>query len=948
MISSDYQAKYIAHELERVYANDDVAKLSGLMFDAQITPAPHQVDAALFALNSPNTRGVIMADEVGLGKTIEAGIVIMQYWAERKRKILIVSPSSLRQQWAQELQEKFNLYGNIIDSKSIKDHAITKDGIYICSYEFANRNVEKLTTGWDLLVLDEAHKLRNFYSNKKGVASAISDIAKGTAKSLLLTATPLQNRLEELYGLVEVVDPNYFHTLDVFKQRYIKTDHPYALDDLRARMSKIAKRTLRSEAQKYIKYTDRIARTVMFHPSGDEKRLYDLVDDYLHREKLYAFASSQRHLAALIMRKRLGSSSFAVASTLRKIIARMEDEYANGKVRDNRGGLVEFDDLTDEEIEYYENSGEFDDISLESAKERAEFRAEIDELISYAELAESISSNVKAEHLVEAINIGFSTLESKAARKAIIFTESTLTQSYIAKVLERQGFKDKYALFNGNNNSPEATKIYNEWKAKNKDTDLITGIESADRRKALIDKFKEDDIQIMVATEAAAEGINLQFCSMLINYDLPWNPQRVEQRIGRIHRMGQKYDVVVVNFSNEGNTAEKRILDLLTDKFNLFKNTFGASNDVLGAIENGIDFERTISDILNTCRTDDEITQRFERLQEQFKDEIATEHQAARARIFDGLDPHVQDRFRRYSEQATEAFNSFERMFMGLTRYELRNVAEFEDDHVFKLESAPVPGVDTGLYFYKTDRVPHARQYKYAGDLGEFVRTRAKHADTPPAELTFSISESERVASDVKTLAGARGAIVVKQVTFPLKAGATDMSESYIIAAGETTDGKKLDTEVCRNILELAVTNIQPRAVEPTSSLAAYLQQEIDGRHAEVKGRNTETYLDKKDLLERQYKDRIVEYEMKVDKLESKIREKQKQERQAGDAAERLRIASEVQALRKKVRALNREKYDLEDSMDDEITEKIELARQATEATVEIQGLFDIQFVLAP
>lgn len=947
MITSDYQAKYIAHELERVYANDDVAKLSGLMFDAQITPTPHQIDAALFALDSPNTRGVIMADEVGLGKTIEAGIVIMQYWAERKRKILIVSPSSLRQQWKQELEEKFNLFANIIDAKSINGKTVTKDGIYICSYEFANRNVQKLTTGWDLLILDEAHKLRNFYSNKRGVASAIADIARGTSKSLMLTATPLQNRLEELYGLVEVVDPKYFHSLDVFKQRYIKSSHPYALEDLRARMSKIAKRTLRSEAKKYIKYTNRIARTVTFEPSGDEKRLYDLVDDYLHREKLCAFASSQRHLAALIIRKRLGSSSFAVASTLRKIIARMEDEYANGKVRDNRGGLVEFDDLTDEEIEYYENSGEIDDISLDSAKARAEFRAEIDELISYAELAESITRNVKADHLVEAINIGFNTLESRAARKTIIFTESTLTQTYIADTLEAHGYAGKYVLFNGNNRSPEQTKIYNEWKVANKDTDLITGIESADRRKALIDKFKEDDIEIMVATEAASEGINLQFCSMLINYDLPWNPQRVEQRIGRVHRMGQNFDVVVVNFSNEGNTAEKRILDLLADKFNLFKDTFGASNDVLGAIENGIDFERTISDILNTCRTDEEISQRFEQLQEQFKDEITTEQHAARARVFNGLDPHVQDRFQRYSEKAQDAFNSFERMFMGLTRYELRNNAEFEDEHVFTLGTAPTRGVETGIYFYKTVRVPHARQYKYAGELAEYVRDQAKNADTPPAHLEFSLATSERVSSDVKKLVDQSGTMLVQQVTFPMKAGTTDMSESYIIAAGETVSGNKIDTETCRNILELTVSSVSEKPVELTKSLQSYLKQQIDERHSEVKARNTETYLDKKDLLERQYKDKIVEYEMKADKLESKVRDLQKQERQANHASDRLRIASEVQVLRKKVRALNREKYNIEDSMDDEITEKITLAQQAAEGDQTTAELFTISFKIA-
>ncbi len=946
MISSNYQAKYVVHELERVYANDDVAKLSGLMFDAQITPTPHQIDAALFALNSPNARGVIMADEVGLGKTIEAGIVIMQYWAERKRKILIVSPSSLRQQWKQELEEKFNLFANIIDSKTIKGKSLAKYGIYICSYEFANRNNEKLTTGWNLLVLDEAHKLRNFYKNKRGVASAISDIAKGANKSLLLTATPLQNNLLELYGLVDVVNPKYFHSLDVFKQRYIKSNHPYALDDLRERMGKIAKRTLRSEAQKYIKYTDRIARTVTFTPSGDEQKLYELIDDYLHRKKLYAFASSQRHLAALIIRKRLGSSSFAVASTLRKIIARMEDEYAHGKVRDNRGGLVEFDDLTDEEIEYYENSNATDGVSLGSAKERAEFRAEIDELKSYAALAESIRSNVKAEHLAEAISLGFSALESKAARKAIIFTESTLTQEYIARTLEQKGFSGKYILFNGTNGSPEANKIYSEWKEKNKDTDLITGIESADRRKALIDKFKEDDMQIMIATEAASEGINLQFCSMLINYDLPWNPQRVEQRIGRVHRMGQQYDVVVVNFSNEGNVAEKRILDLLTNKFDLFKSTFGASNDVLGAIESGVDFERTISEILNTCRTDEEIGQRFEQFQEKFKEEISSEQIAARARIFDSLDPRVQDRFQRYSEQAEEAFNSFERMFMGLTRYELKDIADFEDQHVFDLKEAPAKGIEPGLYFYKTDRVPHARRYKYAGDLAEFVLKEAKEADTPPARLTFDMKSSQRVSSDIKKLRGQSGTLVVKRISFEMKAGLSDMSESYVLAAAELDNGEMLDGEACQSLLELSVSSVKQEEVSESEVLDIYLRRLTDELHDEVKGRNTEAHLDMKDMLERKFKDRVVEYEIKIDKIAVKVRELEKQERQAANTEERLRIAGEKQVLRKKIRELRRVVFDLEENMEDDIDDKITLAQQASEGEVKQERLFEIRFTI--
>lgn len=949
MINSDYQAKFAVHELERVYANDDVAKLSGLMFDAQIMPTPHQVDAALFALNSPNTKGVMLADEVGLGKTIEAGIVVMQYWAERKRKILVVSPSSLRQQWSQELLEKFNLPSHVIDSSWLRTHKnFDKDGIYICSYEFANRQAGKLSAGWDLMILDEAHKLRNFYNNKKGIASSIADIAKWTNKVLLLTATPLQNKLEELYGIVSVADPNYFLSLDVFKQRYIKSNHPYALADLRDRMAKIAKRTLRKEAERYIKYTNRVARTVQFTPSGDERRLYELVDDYLHREKLWAFAASQRHLSALILRKRLGSSTFAVASTLRRIVARMEDEYSAGKVRDNRGALVEFDDLSEEEIEAFEESGAIDNYALDSAKQRAEFRAEIDELKSYAELAESITSNVKAEHLMEAVNKGFQALESKAAKKAIIFTESTITQDYIAKVLEAQGFAGKYLKFNGQNNSPESNQIYREWKEANKDSDLITGIESADRRKALIDKFKEDDMQIMIATEAASEGINLQFCSMMINYDLPWNPQRVEQRIGRIHRMGQQYDVVVVNFSNQGNVAELRILELLANKFNLFKDTFGASNEVLGAIEDGFDFEKTIGNILDTCRTDAEITAKFTKLQDEFKDEISSEQLKARAKIFDGLDPNVQDRFKRYGEQAEEAFNSFERMFMDLTQYKLRDYADFHDDHTFTLDSSPAKDVATGAYFYKKqDRPEHARQYKYSGELADFVRSSARTTNTPPAQLTFSIDQSERVSAQAKHLKGRSGTMLVRSVTFPIKVGQNDMSENYVLASAELDNGDMLDNEACRNVLALKVTNIAPLdAIQSSDLLDIYTNRLIEELHGEVKERNTATYLDKKDLLERQYKDKVTEYEMKEDAIAGKIREKERLEKQAPTNAEKLRIAGEIQTLRKKRRQLQHDRLNLEDSMEDEIYDKISAAQQASEGQVAQEKLFEVRFTI--
>ena len=306
----------------------------------------------------------------------------------------------------------------------------------------------------------------------------------------------------------------------------------------------------------------------------------------------------------------------------------------------------------------------------------------------------------------------------------------------------------------------------------------------------------------------------------------------------------------------------------------------------------------------------------------------------------------MQDRFRRYDEQAEEAFTCFERLFMNLTRYILRGNASFANEHVFDLKTAPEKDIECGIYFYKTERLLHARQYKYADDLAEYVRRTAKTAPTPPAELIFDMSQSDRVASEVKKLVGMRGAMIVEQVTFPMKIDSSDMSESYILASAQTDDGMLLDTETCRKILDLCVISVNHRKVAPDEALQNHLVQQIAERQEEVKGRNTETYLDKKDLLERQYKDKIVEFEMKVDKLDAKIQELQKQERQAGNAASRLKIASEVQILRKKVRTLNREKYDLEDSMDEQISDKIALAQQASEGGVITERLFTIEFAI--
>lgn len=951
-----FQAKYFANELQRSYANDHVGKLAGLLFDAQVEPKPHQIDAALFALQTPFLPGVVLADEVGLGKTIEAGIVITQYWAERKRQILVIAPSSLRQQWKQELYEKFLIPAELLDSKS-KDRLLqaqsssSKAQVLICSYEFVLRHEASLSRHWDLVVADEAHRLRNYWNGSRAkVPSAVARLVQNASKTVLLTATPLQNRLDELYGLVSVFDPDYFYSLEAFRERYVKNRDSYGDDDLVDRVATISKRTLRRDAEKYIRFTKRSPLTMEFTPSPEEVRLYDLVNDYLQRDELFAFADSQRHLSALIIRKRLGSSTYAVASTLENIANRLAEELAEGRRRDGRGALVVDGDLTDEELEEVEEIPDQLDSPIDaSLRERIE--AEVQELLDYAALARSITVNQKAVKLLEALEQGFERLrEIGAPEKAIIFTDSTKTQEYIAQTLREAGRGDGLVLFNGSNNGPEATQIYRDWLERNKDSDLITGIPSADRRKALVDEFR-DRGTIMVATEAAAEGINLQFCSMLVNYDLPWNPQRVEQRIGRIHRFGQKHNVVVVNFSNKGNLAEQRILELLTEKFHLFESVFGASDEVLGTIEDGLDFEKNIAAILNSCKTSEEINAAFQELEAQYSDEITKEMAQAKSKVFDNLDPNVQERLKSYDSQSGEVLNKFERLLLALTKYELANDATFEGDgRQFILNHSPVAGAPVGRYYFKSRPQENAHQYRYSGPLAQYVVETAKNHDTPPRELTFSLSASERAGTAVKELLGKSGEISVNLVAFKMKAKNDDISESYILAGGYVDGtGEWIDEELVNDLLALTATSV---GTEPVTIDESRFKEQLDAQRAEyereVQGRNARYYNQQEDILDRSIKDRRAEFEAKMREYRKKESDARKAARNTEDPMEQLRFKKEAAKWDRRADEAE-DDYRLEKRrLRDEADEMLDLIAQALTGAQENEHLFSIRWRVVP
>jgi superfamily II DNA or RNA helicase len=954
-----YQAKYYAYELQRSYANDHVGKLAGLLFDAQVEPKPHQIDAALFALQTPYLNGVVLADEVGLGKTIEAGIVITQYWSERKRRILIIAPSSLRQQWQQELLEKFLIPSQLLDSK-LKDEQLARTAhqgaeVLICSYEFALRNETSLLRQWDLVICDEAHRLRNFYTGRNKAPEAISHIVRGAHKTILLTATPLQNRLEELYGLVSVFQPDYFYSLEAFRERYVKAKGLGDNDDLVERVAGISKRTLRRDAEKYIHFTKRMPLTVEFMPSPAEIELYDKVNDYLQRDSLFAFSNSQRHLTALILRKRLGSSTYAVSSTLGRIADRLEAEVGAGIRRDSRGGfiLADFaeDELTDEELESLEEGatpaadfgpGAGEKLGNETLEA---MRAEVDELRSYAALARSITVNQKAVKLGEALDKGFERLrELGAPQKAIIFTDSTKTQEYIARTLTEEGRGDGLVLFNGTNNSPGTQAIYREWLEANKGGDVITGIPAADRRKALVDYFR-DRGTIMIATEAAAEGINLQFCSMLVNYDLPWNPQRVEQRIGRIHRYGQKFDVLVANFSNKGNAAEARILELLANKFHLFKGVFGASDEVLGSIEDGFDFEKTINRILSESRSDADINRAFEELEKTYATEISSEMAAAKAKVFDNLDPNVQDRLKSYDEQSGEVLNKFERLLLAVTKHQLAGHADFKGDgRHFVLNDSPVKDAPTGRYYFKSEPLDNAHQYRFSGPLAGHVVETAKAADTPARELTFNLSQSERATTAVKDLAGKSGELTVKVVTFSMKAKNDDISESYMLAGGLTDDGVWLDHEYVADLLDLACTDEGGEVSIDDIKFEPQLAERCTHLEREVQGRNSRYYDQQEELLYRNQQDRRAESEGKIREHKAKEKEARTSSRGIDDPMQQLKFKKEARKWAERAEEEDEEARVTRKKMREEADHYLELIEQALKGRQTVEDLFSIRW----
>jgi ERCC4-related helicase len=947
-----YHAKYFAYELTKRCSSNSIGKLAASLSDAQVDLNPHQVEAALFAFRSPLSKGAILADEVGLGKTIEAGILLSQKWAERKRKLLIIVPSSLRKQWNQELLDKFFLPSSILEAKSFNQqikkgnlNPFSQNEIVICSYHFArSKDAYIMQIEWDLVVIDEAHHLRNVYKPTNRIANTIKTAVAHCPK-LLLTATPLQNSLLELYGLVSVIDDYAFGDLKSFKNQFLRLTGEDNCDDLKGRLRPICQRTLRRQVLEYVKYTNRIPITQEFYPTENEHRLYNLVSDYLQKPNLYALPASQRQLMTLILRKLLASSTYAISGTLEALAKRLEvivDLHAQPATPLEEvisQHLETFDEIKDEWAEEEEENGkkepEFTEEDLKSIRE------EIHSLHDFHNLARSIQKNSKGEVLLKALERGFAQAEEKgASRKAVIFTESTRTQEYLKKLLDNTDYRDKIVLFNGSNNDRGSKEIYKRWLEKHTGTDMVTGSKSADMRASLVDFFR-DEAEILIATEAGAEGINLQFCSLVVNYDLPWNPQRVEQRIGRCHRYGQKHDVVVVNFLNKKNAADQRVYQLLSEKFKLFEGVFGASDEVLGTIESGVDFEKRIAQIYQNCRTEEEIQTAFDALQQEMETQIDETMNITRQKLLENFDEEVHEKLKVNLRESKEYLSRYESWLWDLTQYYLAPYADFSShDHSFMLRENPFPHekIHAGPYRIskKTqDTHPHPSAggdpniYRVGHPLAQRIINTCRSLSLPHQEMKFHYSSTPKKISVLDPLVNKAGWLSVMNLTI-----SSFETEDQILFCGLCDDGSELDEEVCQRLFSLPATveagdsSMPDKAKTNIDQIAHKQESEILQASAERNAGFFDTEMGKLDKWAEDIKSSL---EIELKELDKEIKFRKTEAKKILSLEEKVEAQRAIKELEKKRNTLRMNLYEAQDEVDakkEKLLEEIEARLQ--------------------
>jgi len=790
----------------RLRRSDEQRRFAAPQRAAKVDANPHQIDAVIFALARLREGGCILADEVGLGKTIEAGLVIAQLMAEGARRVLLITPKPLLGQWRQELYQLFNI--DAVEARA-GIGGFDGEGVFLIGREAAGsargRDALLLSEEFDLAVIDEAHEVfagvhKRFdrlgqYNEDATTAQTAGRVREVLAASrtpvLLLTATPIQNSLAELWGLVQYVDPlgTLLGDLATFREVFCNADDRQVAqgqeDELRSRLRSVLQRTLRRDAQLFLEkpFVGREARLFEYVMAPEEKALYNDVTQYLLEPGILAFEGRHRQLLLLSFHRLMASSNAALAASLQgvaKRLGRMLERTLEAGVKGEDVDTL-LADLEEDDAGSDDSAPEHDQGAAPSP---AEIRAELDRVEGYIERAKKLGAeDSKFRALLQALR--FVAERHSGSGKMVIFTESRVTQADLCARLIASGLvrESEITLFSGTNDGERAREALTRWTeevprdaGQKLNPDIAT-------RLALVHEFRTRS-RVFISTEAGAKGLNLQFCDTVVNYDLPWNPQRIEQRIGRCHRYGQQRGVTVINFLAKDNLTQVLTFEILSQKLELFGTVLDASDQVLHrAATNsrgevlvsvlGGEFESELRRIYDRALTLDEVTAELRAL----RDKVAEERkrfEEAHARTHDliekRLEEGIQRVFRQHKERVPGALAELDRdLYAVVTSFldaagiahERKQVGEEELLHV-----APSLLLPEGLREGAIAAVGLSKEHQplYVGH--PLVQAAVAASRDMPSRVSAVVSLSDSADEELAALAGQRGCLRLVKVAF--------------------------------------------------------------------------------------------------------------------------------------------------------------------------------------
>jgi hypothetical protein len=858
--------RLLAEELTRRRRADEDQRYAASQRRGRIDPNPHQIDAVVFALRRLPEGGCILADEVGLGKTIEAGLIMAQLLAEGTRRVLLIVPRPLVGQWQSEL---YGLFGISTREGRADPDAFTGDGVFLVSRELAGgeRGASILRTSdpFDLVVIDEAHEVfsglhkrydkRGEYADDSTEARMAGRVRSVVGKTpvLLLTATPIQNSLVELWSLVQFVEPTgtLLGRLPTFRALFCDGDDrrlaPGLAHELRRRVDQVMQRTLRRQAAEFLDtpFVERRTKLIEYRMSDEERALYEGVTSWLLDPRLCAFHGGTRRLLLIAFHRRMGSSLRALSASLDKVAARLRD------MLERRGEPAQLAAELVADLEGQDHAEDQDEDEEPAAPgdpgpptpER--IRAELAKVEEFARRARALPTDSKARALVDAVRLVVDRgARGEGSGKVVVFTEALSTQDYLAELLVASGLApDDVTLFRGQNDGPRARAALARW-----DEEVGRAIPPASRpspqvalRLALVHEFRTRS-RVFIATEAGGKGLNLQFCETIVNVDLPWNPQRIEQRIGRCHRYGQTRGVLVLNFLARDNEAQRLTFELLSQKLELFGEVLDASDAVLHspggdspellASTVGADFQARLARIYERARSLEDVTAELRDLRER----LTAERQAfdeARARtsqMIEGrLDDRVRRSFRRWADELPASLagldRDLERLVTGwLDALGARYERTTEPGRV-RLTLAPHAALPAGYEGGVAVAVGHAR------DLSDAEPLHPGHTLVRAAvdEARAATARPLRVRLRDPALAGRRGRLVVTKVAHR-GFEPTDALLPLVLLEG---DPRPLERPVVDRLLALTVAEdredeaLAPLTVDPAQAVEALVDAEI-------------------------------------------------------------------------------------------------------------------------